>query len=123
VFEGEGRVVEYIGGYEDWVRQRAKDRAVKTVEPEAEKPRGKSERARKFLNREQRELDEMPALLEKLEAEHVVISAKLADPATYQDEPAMVPKLKAELSDVEARTQQAFARWEELEAIRKACEL
>ncbi|MGH8045813.1 MAG: ATP-binding cassette domain-containing protein [Chthoniobacterales bacterium] len=122
VFEGDGRVAEYIGGYEDWIRQRAKASAVKPVEAEPEKPRSKSERPRKFLNREQRELDEMPPLLEKLEAAHAATAAKLADPATYQDDPAIVPKLKAELADIEARTQQAFARWEELEAIRKTCE-
>ncbi len=124
VFEGEGRVKDYIGGYEDWIRQRAKDEAAKAAEAivaEAPKPRGKSERARKFLNREQRELDEMPALLEKLESEHAAISAKLGDPTVYQNEPEAIPTLKAELAELERRTQEAFARWEELEAIRASC--
>jgi ABC transport system ATP-binding/permease protein len=121
VFEGEGRVTEYVGGYEDWIRQRDKAADLAAKE-EPTKPRGKSERARKFLNREQRELDELPAKLEELEVEHATISARLADPATYQADAALAPKLKAELADNEKRAQVAFARWEELEALRLACE-
>ncbi len=88
---------------------------------EAPKPRGKSERPRKFLNREQRELDELPGVIERLEAEHAEIAAKLADPATYQREPESVQRLQAELTDNESRAHIAYARWEELEALRLAC--
>ena len=86
-------------------------------------PRGKSERPRKFLNREQRELDEMPDLIEQLEIDHASLMERLAAPETYQGDPALAPKLKAELAALETRTQQTFARWEELEAIRAACEV
>jgi ATP-binding cassette subfamily F protein uup len=123
VFEGAGRVAEYVGGYADWLAQRPAAVAGKTapVPEEASKPRGKSERPRKFLNREQRELDELPGVIERLEAEHAEIAAKLADPTTYQREPEAVPRLQAALADNERRTQTAFARWEELEALRLAC--
>ncbi len=123
VFEGDGRVLEYTGGYEDWLRQRkAAIAALAAQSVVKEAPRGKSERPRKFLNREQRELDEMPNLIEQLEIDHASIMERLAAPETYQGDPALAPRLKAELAALEARTQQTFARWEELEAIRAACE-
>ena len=123
VFEGGGRVLEYTGGYEDWLRQRKVAQAQPAEQAVAkEAPREKGERPRKFLNREQRELDEMPNLIEMLEIEHATITERLAAPETYQGDPALAPRLKAELAALEARTQQTFARWEELEAIRAACE-
>lgn len=122
VFEGDGEIGEYVGGYEDWVRQRSSRIGGKTGADPAPKPRAKSERPRKFLNREQRELDELPALLERLETEHAEIAEKLAAPETYQGDPAVVPKLREDLADNERRTMDAFARWEELEALRAACE-
>jgi ATP-binding cassette subfamily F protein uup len=123
VFEGDGRIAEYVGGYADWLAQRqaAVEEKAASEPQEAPKPRGKSERPRKFLNREQRELDELPGVIERLEAEHAEIATKLADPATYQREPEAVPRLQAELADNEARAHAAYARWEELEALRIAC--
>jgi ATP-binding cassette subfamily F protein uup len=124
VFEGDGHIGEYVGGYEDWLKQRATQSAPaeKPTAIEAPKPRGRTERPRKFLNREQRELDELPALLERLEVEHAEIAARLANPETYQRDPGSIPGIQAELADNEARTMQAYARWEELEALRVACE-
>jgi ATP-binding cassette subfamily F protein uup len=123
VFEGDGRVLEYTGGYEDWLRQRkAALAALAQQEAVKEAPRAKSERPRKFLNREQRELDEMPNLIEQLEIDHASLMERLAAPETYQGDPALPPRLKAELAALETRTQQTFSRWEELEAIRAASE-
>jgi ATP-binding cassette subfamily F protein uup len=122
VFEGGGRIAEYVGGYADWLAQRpATIEKTESAQTETPKPRGRSERPRKFLNREQRELDELPGLIERLEAEHAEIAAKLADPATYQRESESVPRLQAELADNESRAHAAYARWEELEALRLAC--
>jgi len=122
VFEGDGCIAEYVGGYADWLAQRpATVEKAASAPEEAPKPRGKSERPRKFLNREQRELDELPGVIERLEIEHEEIAAKLADPATYQREPESVARLQAELAGNEARTHAAYARWEELEALRIAC--
>ena len=63
-----------------------------------------------------RELEELPALIEKMEAEQVELSGKLWDPAVYQKEPDKIPKLKAELAALEARLKISYARWEELDA-------
>jgi ABC transport system ATP-binding/permease protein len=131
VFEGEGRVLEYVGGYEDWVRQRDSLRPVieasapvrqpQAPSSPAEKNKGKNNRPRKFLNRERRELEEMPAKIEKLEAEQTAVSAKLWDPSLYQNSPEQVAVLKEELATIQKNIQQGYARWEELENIREEC--
>lgn len=136
VFEGEGRVVEYTGGYKDWVwqheaAQKALALAAKApVKPAApapvaatvEKPKGvKLERPRKFLNREKKELADMPGLIEKLETQQKAISEQLWDPTLYKDTPDRVVELKAELAALQDQTHKAYARWEELEGIREAC--
>jgi ATP-binding cassette subfamily F protein uup len=134
VFEGQGQILEYSGGYQDWIKQRAASppkpvplpSPVSTPAPSPVAapltPKGKIEKPRKFLNRERKELGELPAVIEKLETEQKALAARLWDPEVYKKEPAKVPELKAELEALEERARQAYARWEELEALRLACE-
>jgi ATP-binding cassette subfamily F protein uup len=123
VFEGEGRITEYTGGYEDWLRQRPPPGGV--VAPVEAKPAPKPEptpRAKekvKFLNREQRELDELPAQIEKMEEDVSTLSHQLWNPDLYKNDPAKIPQLKAELAALEERIQLGYRRWEELETKRK----
>lgn len=123
IFEGEGRVTEYVGGYDDWLRQRAIAAAApaKKADP-APAPASAKQPARKFLNREKRELEEMPQAIATLEAEQAALTEKLADPVLYQKDPAALPRLQADLEALEAKTLQAYARWEELEALRAEAE-
>ena len=128
VFEGEGRIEEYVGGYEDWIRQRAvrqKAEAVLKAAPvviaatKAEtKPAAKVPKA-KFLNREQRELDELPGQIAELEIEEADLAAALSHPSLYQNQREKVAPLKAQHEALQARIQKAYARWEELETKRK----
>ena len=128
VFEGEGRISEYTGGYEDWIRQRdAKPVHFREIlaepKPEARPaPVVRPEKAAKFLKREQRELEELPALIEKMEEELSALNARLWDPAIYQKQPENVPQLKSELAALEERIKDGYTRWEQLEARRKASE-
>jgi len=123
VFEGEGRITEYTGGYEDWVNQRRElDRIVSmpvasTPVIDAPKP-GKTEKGRKFLNREQKELDELPARLEELEAKQAELSERLADPALYQSKDGEFQKVEGELHQLHQTIEKTMARWEELEKLR-----
>jgi ATP-binding cassette subfamily F protein uup len=124
VFEGEGRVTEYTGGYEDWLRQRPAPRAA-TVPPETKPapkpaPAPRAEKEAKFLKREQRELDELPARIEKMEEEVSVLNHRLWEPEIYKGDPAQIPQLRAELAALEARIQEGYRRWEQLEDKRKA---
>jgi ATP-binding cassette subfamily F protein uup len=127
VFEGGGKISEVNGGYSDWQRWSARGAAVppaatpapaKTEEPK-NKPRG---RAEKFLNRERRELDELPGQIERWEAEQARCAEKLQDPQLYRADPGALPKIEAESIALEAKIRAAYSRWEELEAKRCALE-
>ena len=127
VFEGDGIVAEYTGGYEDWVRQRdlVKPKAAPAL-PALQKPAlevhhpkpVKIEKGRKFLNREQKELDELPALIEALEARQATLSERLADPALYQKKDGEFQLLEKELHEIHHTIETSMARWEELEGLR-----
>jgi ATP-binding cassette subfamily F protein uup len=127
VFEGNGTISEVNGGYSDWQRWSARGAAVppatapapaKTDAPKRER----KERAEKFLNRERRELEELPAQIEQWEAEQVRLAAQLQDPELYRTNPTALPTIEAESTALEAKIRAAYARWEELEAKRCAFE-
>ena len=127
VFEGDGRITEVNGGYSDWQRWSALGAAVPpAAAPVAEKVAGpkkeRRERAEKFLNRERRELEELPARIEQWEAEQVRLAAQLQDPELYRTNPGALPKIEAESTALEAKIRASYARWEELEAKRCAFE-
>jgi len=125
VFEGEGHIAEYTGGYEDWVRQRDKVPApialstqATTVPVPVEKKGVKIEKGRKFLNREQKELEELPAKIEALEAKQAELSERLADPALYQSKDGEFQRVERELTELQHTIEKTMARWEELEALK-----
>jgi ATP-binding cassette subfamily F protein uup len=120
VFEGDGRVAEYVGGYDDWLRQRPSSPTNKTAadtkaaQPEKSKPKPKPA-AKKLGYKEQRELEMLPKRIEELELELETIQGRMADPAFYQQEGDEIALQKERLSEVEAEVEQAFRRWEALE--------
>lgn len=126
VFEGAGRVTEYTGGYEDWIRQRAvKPAHFKEILVErkpAPEPAPVNRKEAKFLKKEQRELEGLPALLDQWETQKADLTTRLWEPDLYQKSPEMVLKLKDEVSVLEERIKTGYTRWEELEAKRQACE-
>jgi len=67
-------------------------------------------------------LAELPAQLDQWETEKTDLTTRLWDPDLYKKSPDLVAKLNDELSALEERIKTAYARWEELEAKRKACE-
>lgn len=116
VFEAPAQVGDYVGGYQDWLRQRPapKPSAPATkASPKATKPKPKP-----ALNQPQRkELNALPAKLEKLEAKQAQLTEQLSDPSLYADAPDKAQELQEQLSAVEAELEECFARWEELEAL------
>ncbi|HZZ20432.1 MAG TPA: ATP-binding cassette domain-containing protein [Opitutaceae bacterium] len=122
VFEGEGRIGDYNGGYADWVREKEKMALAAARTPampaaaQAQKPGAAP--ARKLTNKERKELEELPAQIEAFESEQAKLGAKMADPVFYQQERGAAADVKARLDELERRHAVAFARWEELEAIR-----
>jgi ATP-binding cassette subfamily F protein uup len=124
VFEGDGVVKEYFGGYTDWVRQRP----VAAVEPSgktsAESDRKASRRAaradgpdrpRRLTYREREELAALPDRLETLEAEKAAILGAMARPEFYERDRGAVDEATRRLESLEEQLGAAYARWEELE--------
>lgn len=117
VLEGEGRVGEFVGGYDDWLRQSRKS------EPVQEKAVGKQERQRprrenqpKNLSfKEQRELESLPERIEALEGEQEELYERLADPSFYQQAGTEVAGVKARLEELKQEITEAYSRWDELE--------
>lgn len=129
VFEGAGRLVEYVGGYDDWLRQRspaaatpvgkAAKPAKSTVAGKAERTRPKTERPRVLNFKEKKELELLPALIESLEAERDRLFDTLADPDFYRKEGNRIPEAKARIAEIEKEIASGYERWEVLELIRQ----
>jgi ATP-binding cassette subfamily F protein uup len=121
VFEGDGRIGDYVGGYADCVRERAKIAAARAARESAAAPAPSPRRkapARKLTSRESGELEALPAQIEAMETEQAALGARMADPAFYQRERGAAAEVKARIDVLERLHAAAFARWEELEALR-----
>jgi ABC transport system ATP-binding/permease protein len=126
VFEGEGKVTDYIGGYDDWQKEKASKAAALAAAEERTKrgARAAAEAAanggaakteRKLTNKERAELDALPQRIEKLETEQANLTAKLADPLFFKKPATEVTQVTVRLHEVEALLAAAYARWAELE--------
>ncbi|MFZ5843907.1 MAG: ribosomal protection-like ABC-F family protein [Pseudomonadota bacterium] len=129
-FEGDGVVREYVGGYQDWLRQRpvrkdsgkddskaGKGNKADTSKTAAVSATSKPEASKKKLSyKDQRELDLLPGKIEQLEAEQQTLQQQLADPAMYRERAAEAAALSSRLATLDAELQQAYARWEALDA-------
>lgn len=117
VFENDG-LNEYIGGYDDWLRQRPQSEEKIDKKPKREKP--KKERASKLSFKEERELKELPEKIEALETEQGVLYGTMSDPAFYRQGGQKTAEAKARMAEIEATLKASYARWEELEARKDA---
>jgi ABC transport system ATP-binding/permease protein len=121
VFEGSGRVQEYVGGYEDWVRQA---RAIappppvvaarQPPAPGAESPQ--TGRPRRLSYKEQRELDALPAAIEALEHEQRVLNATVAGPEFYKESADAINRTLARVEELQQELTEAYLRWDQLES-------
>lgn len=122
VFEGEGQVREYVGGYQDWLRQRpvkqVEPAEVKVVsKPADSKPVKKS--GKKLSYKLQRELDQLPAQLEEAEQALEALQAVVAAPDFYAGDHEQVAQALAQLSQQEQQLEALMERWVELEAMQE----
>ena len=122
VFEGEGQIGEYVGGYEDWQRnqQQTKKRipaAVKKVTPAktpVSPPKVQTDK-RKLSYKEQRELDLLPAQIEQLEGKQQQLQQLISDADFYKQDGEDIAATLAQLEQITSELDQAYARWETLE--------
>ncbi|MCE5267446.1 MAG: ATP-binding cassette domain-containing protein [Planctomycetaceae bacterium] len=120
VLEGEGRVKEYAGAYDDWLRQRQVEALPEKIEPakERNKPTApRKDRPRRLTYAEQRELDALPEQIGGLEAQLAELHRAMAEPAFYRQDPAEIVAANAQLQSFENDLAAAYQRWETLEAL------
>ncbi|HEX9851128.1 ATP-binding cassette domain-containing protein [Candidatus Deferrimicrobium sp.] len=131
VISADGTVAEYAGGYDDWMMQRGEGvpPGIGTTSSPREIPRRKREGPRKLSFRERRELSELPgrirdaeAGIATLEAERDELQRSMADPAFYRKDGARVAQGRARLEAVQTGIEEAYRRWESLEAALKDLE-
>jgi ATP-binding cassette subfamily F protein uup len=123
-FEGDGRVQEYVGGYEDWLRQRNAARranvsggkAPRSTGPVAGAAKPAEQKGKKISFKEQRELDGLPARIEVLESEQRQLSARVAGPGFYREEPTAIAATLARIEALDRELLDHYARWNELES-------
>ena len=127
VFEGHGRVSEYVGGYQDWLRQRPAPSA-----PEGPRTRrsagteatarigpvgsaGLTPAKRRLSFNEKRELAHLPERIDALELEVRDLNAAVAHPEFYKEGAAAIARTLARVEEVQRELDEAYARWVELE--------
>lgn len=116
-FEGQGKIREYVGGYEDWLRQRQKD-AIRSIAPEKTTPVIKTDAAgtvlakKKLSYKEQRELEALPTQVSVLETEQAALQAALNDPAFFSRTPKEAAATVARLAAIDEALLALLERWE-----------
>jgi ABC transport system ATP-binding/permease protein len=113
--EGQGRWREYVGGYTDWLRQRPQDRVAAAPEKNAAPVTAPAAPKRKLSYKEQRELESLPAEIEKLEAEQRALTQKMGGDEYYQVAPDEMRRDGERATELEALIGQRMERWVSLE--------
>ncbi len=116
-WEGGGQWREYIGGYEDWLRQQKSAAAPPAARPARPKPAPATAPSRRIGFKEKRELGELPGRIESLEAERRNLYTLMASPEFYATRGDEVASATQQLATVEGEIQKAYARWMELETL------
>lgn len=118
VFEGQGHIGEYVGGYDDWLRQRRlPEPPIKAEKIKAERPKPARERRQTLSFKQQRELEALPHQIEALEAEQKNLYQAMSDPSFYQQTGDEIAGAKVRLEVLEQEIEIACLRWEELESL------
>ncbi|MDR7016804.1 ATP-binding cassette domain-containing protein [Acinetobacter sp. 3657] len=123
VFDGKGNIDEYIGGYQDYLEQRP-DQTVVDQKSDVKKAQAKAEAATapkkvKLSYKDQRELEQLPAEMEKLEAEQTELSEKLADGSWFLSDANAATLASQRLAEIEELLLEKLERWDILENMSK----
>ena len=123
VFEGNGQIGDYAGGYSDWLKRRKEaksEEATKMAQSKKESAPTQRQRTRKLSFNEKRELGELPGRIEKLEADQEQLHQEMAAPTFYQQGSEKVAQAQEKLTAFGGELEAAYARWEELSEIEEA---
>ncbi len=124
VFEGDGRVQEYVGGYDDWLRQRAAG-SVRLQPDLPNRParakasgdgRPAAPHSKKLSYKEQRELDGLPGRIDALESEQHDLNARIAGPDFYKESRDAIAAALSRVEALQRELADAYARWHDLDS-------
>ena len=113
VFDGSGTIEQYIGGYDDWLRQRKTEKATKVAAPKAQAKSATT--SKKLSYNDQRELDGLPAEIEKMEIQIAATSELISKPGFYQSDRPSIEAVETQLAAEQKQLAECYARWELLE--------
>ena len=113
VFDGSGTIEQYVGGYDDWLRQRKTEQTAKVATPKVQSK--SSTPSIKLSYKDQRELDSLPAEIEGLEVSISEISGQISEPGFYQTDRAAIEVVEGRLANAQKQLAESYARWELLE--------
>jgi ATP-binding cassette subfamily F protein uup len=126
VFEADGRIEEYVGGYSDWLRYGHE--LAETEDPfglsvterkqAVAAERRKQKKATKLSYNDQRELDQLPARIESIESSIAKLQQVVSQPGFYSQDHELVQGKLKELADTEVQLEHCVERWSELEIMR-----
>jgi len=127
VFEDDGVVTEYAGGYDDWINQRPEqddkkgsDKGSAIGKSAYRKGPKKENRPRKLTFKEGWELESLPARIEELEQERKRIYEQMSSPEFYMGDGGKISQTQARLEELERELDETYNRWEALESLREA---
>lgn len=119
-FEGDGKLIENAGGYEDWLVAKARATPVMSTanapEPDKAPVQKKQRESRKLGFNENRELQRLPDEIAALEAEQAALTQKLLDPNCFRDHPQEAIAWQKRIDEIEAGLLEKLERWEVLES-------
>ncbi|MCD2449066.1 ATP-binding cassette domain-containing protein [Methylicorpusculum oleiharenae] len=120
VFEGQGIINEFVGGYSDWLAycaQQQKEQSVKKSESPEKKTKPEPAKKKKLSYKDQKELEALPETINRLETEQANLSLKISAADFYKNDQALIAKTLEDLKNIEAQLEQAYSRWDELETL------
>jgi len=123
VLDGSGDVDEFVGGYTDWmshVKQAKQDKpvvVVKKTEEATKQEKPAVAKKKKLSFKDRQELNNTPEMIDALEAKQAALTQQISSSAFYKKDPLAIAKTLDELKEIEAKLEQVYARWNELEAL------
>ncbi|NOQ80925.1 MAG: ATP-binding cassette domain-containing protein [Methylophaga sp.] len=119
VFDDDGKVREYVGGYDDWLQQRAQDKRANTAKKTTAKPKATVKKVNKksaLTYQEQLDLETLPKEIEKLELKQSELHKKISEPEFYNQAVDKQTKIQDELANLTTELEGMYERWDALEA-------
>ena len=114
VFEVNGSINQYIGGYDDWLRQRKTEQPASSQQPAKAQTKASSA-SKKLSYKDQRELDNLPQEIENLETQIAELSEQISQPDFYRGDRNDIAETETRLSELQQQLSHCYDRWESLE--------